>query len=54
MEIKLQEKELKTLLSIVNMSTGIMGYMNDFIDDPKVATRARVWQKIEKMGSVTM
>ncbi len=48
MEIKLQEKELKILLSIVNMSTGIMGYMNDFIEDSKIATRARVWQQIEQ------
>lgn len=49
MEIKLSETEFKTLLSVINMSTGLMGYMNDFIDEPEIATRASVWNKIERL-----
>lgn len=47
MQIDLSDKDLKQLLSIINLAVGTVGYAHDFLDSPQISTRARVWGNIE-------
>jgi hypothetical protein len=48
MKIELSEKDAKNLVRMIGSSEAIAGFMNDYIDDPGVATRARVWKQLQQ------
>lgn len=47
MNIELSEKDLKQLLSMIDLATGVVEYADDFIESPQIAIRARGWKKVE-------
>ncbi len=47
MHIDLSDKDLKQLLSIVNLAVSTVDYANDFLESPQITTRARAWKNIE-------
>lgn len=49
MKLELSDSELKNLVRMVVAAESLSGYANDFIDDPRIATRARVWSKLEQV-----
>lgn len=49
MKLELTDSELKNLVRMVVAAESLSGYANDFIDDPRIAARARVWSKLEQV-----
>jgi hypothetical protein len=46
MKFELTESETKNLIRMVCCAGSMVEYMGDHIDDPQIATKARVWSKV--------
>ena len=49
MKLELSNKDAKNLIRMIDFSESILGYMNDFIDEPQIATRSRLWSALSQV-----
>jgi hypothetical protein len=54
MKFELNESETKNLLRMVCCAGSMVEHMSDHIDDPQIATRARIWGKLTEKLLLTV